>query len=294
MLHIEVASVTMYWRQINSRQSQEKWHNRATQAAETKREAVWCEDPFCAGSGRLIVSCGVTDSGDQPMNTGWVVDLGSMEYRAAWDLQRRVAQGVAKNLVPDVLLLVEHPPVYTLGRAAHGSAQNLIWDQDKRTREGIGFVEVDRGGDITYHGPGQIVGYPILDLNRYGRDLHQYLRNLEEALIRTLEEFGVIGERMPPNTGVWVGNEKVAAIGVKASRWITQHGFALNVAPNLEHFQGIVPCGIQDKGVTSLEKLTGRRMTLDEVKPVVVRHLARVLALDFETITLSSLMDRIS
>ena len=223
------------------------------------------------------------------MNTGWVVDLGTMEYEATWDLQKKVALKVWQKQIPDVLLLVEHPPVYTLGRGARGSWQNLIWDQDKRNREGITVVEVDRGGDITYHGPGQIVGYPIFDLNRYGRDLHRYLRNLEEALIRALQEFDISAGRMPPNTGVWVGNEKVAAIGVKASKWITQHGFSLNIAPNLEHFQGIVPCGIQDKGVTSVQRILNRPIALDEVKPAVVRGLSQVFAVDFQVHPLSSL-----
>ncbi len=228
------------------------------------------------------------------MNGGWVIDLGTMEYQAAWDVQKDVAVKVRQQLIPDVLLFVEHLPVYTLGRGARGSWQNLIWDQDRREREGISFVEVDRGGDITYHGPGQIVGYPIFDFKRYRRDLHQYLRNLEEALIYALQEFGITAERMPPNTGVWVGREKVAAIGVKASRWITQHGFALNVAPNLDHFQGIVPCGIQDKGVTSMEKLLDRRVTLDEVKPAVIRAMTQVFAIDFAPHALSSLSDGIS
>jgi lipoate-protein ligase B len=223
------------------------------------------------------------------MNTGWVVDLGTMEYEATWDLQKKVALKVWQKQIPDVLLLVEHPPVYTLGRGARGSWQNLIWDQDKRNQEGITVVEVDRGGDITYHGPGQIVGYPIFDLNRYGRDLHRYLRNLEEALIRALQEFDISAGRMPPNTGVWVGNEKVAAIGVKASKWITQHGFSLNIAPNLEHFQGIVPCGIQDKGVTSVQRILNRPIALDEVKPAVVRGLSQVFAVDFQVHPLSSL-----
>ncbi len=223
------------------------------------------------------------------MNTGWVVDLGTMEYEATWNLQKKVALKVGQKQIPDVLLLVEHPPVYTLGRGARGSWQNLIWDQDKRNQEGITVVEVDRGGDITYHGPGQIVGYPIFDLNRYGRDLHRYLRNLEEALIRALQEFDISAGRMPPNTGVWVGNEKVAAIGVKASKWITQHGFSLNIAPNLEHFQGIVPCGIQDKGVTSVQRILNRPIALDEAKPAVVHGLSQVFAVDFQVHPLSSL-----
>lgn len=225
------------------------------------------------------------------MNTGVVVDLGKMEYREAWNLQRVVGQALVKNQIPDVLFLVEHPPVYTLGRGAHGSYQNLVWDEKRREEQGISFVEVDRGGDITYHGPGQLVGYPILNLNRYGRDLHQYLRNLEEALIRALGEFGISAGRFPPNTGVWVESEKIAAIGVKASRWITQHGFALNVDPNLDHFGGIIPCGIQDKGVTSMERLLGHSIMLDDVKPVVIQNLSQVFSLDLEPRSMASLME---
>lgn len=213
---------------------------------------------------------------------GYVVDLGSMAYEPAWELQRQVGRQVGLGQLPDVIMLVEHPPVYTLGRAARGSHENLVWDAARREQEGITFVEVDRGGDVTYHGPGQLVGYPILDLNRHGRDLHHYLRDLEEALIRALAEFGIDAGRMPPHTGVWVGSEKVAAIGVKASKWITQHGFALNVDPDLDHFAGIIPCGIQDKGVTSMRKLLGVPLTLDEVKPAVVRHLSEVLDISLD------------
>ncbi len=213
---------------------------------------------------------------------GYVVDLGSMAYGPAWELQRQVGLQVGLGQLPDVIMLVEHPPVYTLGRAARGSHENLVWDAARREQEGITFVEVDRGGDVTYHGPGQLVGYPILDLNRHGRDLHHYLRDLEEALIRALAEFGIDAGRMPPHTGVWVNNEKVAAIGVKASKWITQHGFALNVDPDLDHFAGIIPCGIQDKGVTSMRKLLGVPLTLDEVKPAVVRHLSEVLDISLD------------
>ncbi len=213
---------------------------------------------------------------------GYVVDLGSMAYGPAWELQRQVGHQVGLGQLPDVIMLVEHPPVYTLGRAARGSHENLVWDAARREQEGITFVEVDRGGDVTYHGPGQLVGYPILDLNRHGRDLHHYLRDLEEALIRALAEFGIDAGRMPPHTGVWVGNEKIAAIGVKASKWITQHGFALNVDPDLDHFAGIIPCGIQDKGVTSMRKLLGAPLTLDEVKPAVVRHLSEVLDISLD------------
>ncbi len=210
----------------------------------------------------------------------WLVDLGHLSYGEAWAWQRRAAEAVWRREWPDTVALVEHPPVYTIGRAAHGSRGNLLLDPAELQVRGIELYEVDRGGDITYHGPGQIVAYPIIDLNDQGRDLHRYLRNLEEAVMRTLAEWNIQGMRSPPHTGVWVGTDKVAAIGVKASHWISQHGLALNVCTNLDPFQGIVPCGIRDKGVTSMERCLGRPITPDDVKPSLIRHLGEVLRLD--------------
>jgi len=216
------------------------------------------------------------------VTTGWAIDLEQMRYGPAWQWQRRAADGVRQGRHPEVLFLVEHPPVYTVGRGAKGSLDNLLWDARAREAEGIELYEVDRGGDITYHGPGQLVAYPIVDLTRQGRDLHRYLRNLEQAVIDTLAGFGIAGERLPPHTGVWVGEEKIAAIGVKASRWITQHGLALNVDPNLRHFAGIIPCGIRDKGVTSMRAVLGQAVAVSEVKPLLVQALARVLGLEWQ------------
>ncbi len=212
----------------------------------------------------------------------WLVDLGLSSYGEAWAWQRGAADAVRRGQWPDIVALVEHPPVYTIGRAAHGSKQNLLVDSAELLVRGIELYEVDRGGDITYHGPGQVVAYPIIDLNYQQRDLHRYLRNLEEAVIRALAEWNIEGTRTPPHTGVWVGVDKVAAIGVKASHWVSQHGLALNVCPNLDHFQGIVPCGIPDKGVTSMERCLGRPITPDEVKPSLTRHLGEVLGLDLQ------------
>ncbi len=215
------------------------------------------------------------------MRDAWAVDLGRMPYRPAWDLQRKVGAAVLDGRIPDTVLLVEHTPVYTLGRAAHGQFTNLVWDPDHLAQEGIDVVEVDRGGDITYHGPGQLVGYPILHLSAYDNDLHRYLRNLEQALINALGGFHIAAMRVPPHTGVWVGDEKIAAIGVKASQSITQHGFALNVNPNLSHFTGIIPCGIRDKGVTSMAALLNEAPTIEQVKSPVQSSLADVLQLSF-------------
>lgn len=236
------------------------------------------------------------------MNQAWSVWLGRMAYRPAWELQRRVAAAVQQGSLPDTVLWVEHEPVYTVGRAARGSLGNLLWDRERLGREGIELYEVDRGGDITYHGPGQLVGYPIVDLNRRGRDLHRYLRDLEESLIRALAAgYGIAARRLPPHTGVWVGEEKIAAIGVKAAHWVTQHGFALNVCPDLRHFAGIVPCGIRDKGVTSLERLgvtRGDGHDLERAGVAVGRAVAEVfdwewLSCDPQTLEMALPLERV-
>lgn len=222
-----------------------------------------------------------------------LVDLGQMRYGAAWAWQRRAAKAVADHILSEVVFLVEHPPVYTIGRSARGSRDHLLWSDAERNARGIELFEVDRGGDITYHGPGQAVVYPILDLNREGRDLHGYLRRLEEAIIAAVGAFGIAADRLPPHTGVWVGDEKIAAIGVKASRWVTQHGLALNVDPDLDHFSGIVPCGIQDKGVTSMARILGTPLAVADVAPQLIAEVARVFALDLEPEPLEALADQL-
>jgi lipoate-protein ligase B len=217
--------------------------------------------------------------------------LGRVAYEPAWEMQKELVAGrAADETLPDRLLLLEHEPVYTLGRS--GKEQHLLWDAAQRAQEGITVCHVDRGGDITYHGPGQMVGYPILNLKRLHHrlgfprpDLHHYLRRVEELLIQTLEAFGVRGWRYPGYTGVWVdspaGPRKIAAIGIKvSSRGISSHGFALNVDPNLDHFTGIVPCGIQEHGVTSLSELLDQPCTLAEVIPPLLAAFKRVFAED--------------
>lgn len=192
------------------------------------------------------------------LSFGWC-HLGTVPYREAWDLQARLVAARRQGLVGDLLVLLEHPPVYTLGRG--GRADNILVPLDWLRRQGAEVFEVDRGGDITFHGPGQLVGYPILDLTGWGRDLHRYLRNLEEVLIRALAAFGVAAGRKAGYTGVWVRDRKIAAIGVKLnSGWITSHGFALNVATDLRWFEYIIPCGIRDYGVTSLSAELGREI----------------------------------
>ena len=175
-----------------------------------------------------------------------------------------------------MLLLLQHPPVITLGVRTGSSRAHVVATGERLAQLGIAICETGRGGDVTYHGPGQIVGYPILDLRPDRCDVHRYVRDLEEVMIRTCQDFGVAADRVAGLTGTWVGPEKIGAIGIRISRWITSHGFAFNVRTDLDHFKLIVPCGISDRGVTSLEKLTGRSIRLPEVEEALVRRFAEV------------------
>lgn len=195
--------------------------------------------------------------------------LGRVEFVTAWHLQRELASLREERRVEDILLLLEHPPTITLGRRAE--VAHVLASRERLEQRGIALHSIDRGGDVTYHGPGQLVGYPIFHLAHHGKDLHRFLRQMEEALIQALAEFGASARRFPPHTGVWVGEKKIAAIGIKVSRWVSTHGFALNVATDLHHFDLIVPCGIRGHGVTSLNQAAGRPVTLMEVVPSVVR-----------------------
>ena len=211
-----------------------------------------------------------------------VLRLGLVPYAEAWELQQRLVMARVAEEIPDVLVLVEHPHVYTLGRGGH--AENVLLDEATAATIGAEIHWVDRGGDVTYHGPGQLVGYPIIHLPRWGKDVHQHLRRLEETLIRALADFGPEGRRDPAYTGVWVeterGPEKIAAIGVRVAHWVTSHGFALNVDPDLGYFGYIVPCGIRQRGVTSLARLLGRAVTRAEAEAAVLRHFAEVFEVD--------------
>ncbi|MDO8749538.1 MAG: lipoyl(octanoyl) transferase LipB [Dehalococcoidia bacterium] len=200
--------------------------------------------------------------------------LGRWEYKRAWDFQRSLAQARAEDMVGDIMLLLEHPPVYTLGRRSKPS--DLLLPREALEAKGAQVVDVDRGGEITFHGPGQLVGYPIISLRAWGGPL-QYVRALEEALIRTLDAYGISAGRIEGLTGVWAGGAKIAAIGVKVSRGVTTHGFALNVATDLSWFQNIVPCGIRDRDVTSMERLLGRPVPLPEVASVVAEQFGQAL-----------------
>ena len=204
--------------------------------------------------------------------------LGRIGYQEALDLQADLVEQRRRGDIGDTLLLLEHPPVITLGVKTRNNRTNIIASDAQLADAGVAVFQTGRGGDVTYHGPGQLVGYPILDLNPHRRDVHKYVRDIEQALIDAVAVFGVRAGRADGLTGIWVGQDKLAAIGVRISRWITSHGFALNVATNLSHFDLIVPCGIQDRGVTALERLLGRAVPMAEVESAVETAFSRVFS----------------
>jgi lipoyl(octanoyl) transferase len=224
-----------------------------------------------------------------------LIDLGEKDYKDTWDYQEKLFQGIVdikienrKNnteiVTPNYFLFVEHPHVYTLGKS--GDISNLLLNEEQLAQKGATFYKINRGGDITYHGPGQIVGYPILDLDNFFTDIHKYLRFLEEVIIKTLEEYGVNSTRSEGETGVWldVGTpfaRKICALGVRTSRWVTMHGFALNVNANLGYFDNIIPCGIKGKAVTSLEAELNRKVPLEEVKSKILKHFTKLFEAEF-------------
>ena len=220
-----------------------------------------------------------------------VKDLGHKDYKETWDYQESLFEEIvelkrknrAENTelpTPNYFLFVEHPHVYTLGKSGH--IENLLIDEAALAKKGASFYKINRGGDITYHGPGQIVGYPIIDLENFFTDIHKYLRSLEEVIIRTLADYGIKGERSEGETGVWldVGTpfaRKICAMGVRASRWVTMHGFALNVNTNLGYFDNIIPCGIRGKAVTSLNvELSKEKVDTEEVKTHILKHFEEI------------------
>ena len=202
--------------------------------------------------------------------------MGLVGYQEALELQRELVEERRANRIPDLLLLLQHPPVITLGVRSETARANVVATSERLAELGIEVHETGRGGDVTYHGPGQIVGYPILDLRPDLCDVHKYVRDLEEVMIRTCADYGIAAGRIAGLTGTWVGAEKIGAIGIRISRWITSHGFAFNVRTDLDHFKLIVPCGISDRGVTSLERLTGRTIALDAVEDALVRRFSEV------------------
>lgn len=227
------------------------------------------------------------------------IDLGLKDYKEAWDFQEALFAGSvdrkitnrslpAEEQVPtdNFLIFVEHPHVYTLGKS--GDASHLLLDEGGLATKGASFYKINRGGDITYHGPGQLVGYPLLDLDNFFTDIHKYLRLLEEAVILTLAEYGLEAGRIPGLTGVWLDHErqinprKICAMGVKSSRWVTMHGFALNVNADVGYFNNIVPCGIPDKAVTSMHLEIGASVDMEEVKERVKNHLAALFEMELQ------------
>lgn len=213
-------------------------------------------------------------------------DIGYASYQPVWELQKSIQQrlidekradqkgefrGARQN---DLMLFVEHPHIYTLGKS--GSEEHMLRSMMELQELEAEFIKIDRGGDITYHGPGQIVGYPILDLDRHFTDVHKYLRYLEEVMIRVCDDYDIEAHRIEGQTGVWVNNEKICAMGIRCSRWVTMHGFALNVNTDLRYFNNIIPCGIDDKAVTSLQNILGKEIDAEEVKKKIIRHFEKV------------------
>jgi lipoyl(octanoyl) transferase len=235
------------------------------------------------------------------MQECWVVDLGRIGYAPASELQRRIVAARKLALVPDVLLLCEHEHVITLGR--NGKSEHLLASEDLLRQRGVEFHPTNRGGDITYHGPGQVVAYPILNLSEICRDVGWYVRQLEEAMIRTSADYGIVAERREGRTGIWVNvkaeggapcEQKLGAIGVHISRWVTSHGLAFNVSTDLSYFDLIVPCGIPDKRATSLESLLGKHVAMSEAAAHLVRHLGDCFGREFRTVSLTNLEEALA
>jgi lipoate-protein ligase B len=234
----------------------------------------------------------------------WVVDLGLLPYVSACEWQRDVVEARKANAIPDVLLLCEHPHVITLGR--NGTREHLRVSDRVLAQQSVEFHPTDRGGDITYHGPGQLVGYPILDLAAHRRDIRWYVGQLEEAMIRASADFGVNARRVEGKHGIWVdgpagaahseeqSQEKLAALGVHLSRWVTSHGFAYNVSTDLRYFDLIVPCGIAGARSTSLERILGRAVTPNEVRPRLIAHFAEVFGLGLEEMSREELAEMLN
>lgn len=210
-----------------------------------------------------------------------VEKLGRIDYAAALKLQRERVSARKAGEIPDTLLLLEHPHVYTLGRNAR--RENILVSPERMAKIGASVFETDRGGDVTYHGPGQLVGYPIFDLSAHRRDVRWYMRSLEEVFIGVAAEYGIRARRIDGLTGVWVNDAKLVAMGVHISRWITSHGFAFNVTTDLSYFERIVPCGLPDKGVTSLERLLSRSVEMDDASNRVVSAFGRVFGMEMRS-----------
>jgi lipoate-protein ligase B len=215
------------------------------------------------------------------------LELGVEEYGAIFKLQEQLNEARRNKIIQDIVIFLEHHPCFTIGRK--GTTDHILVSEDRLKLEGIKVYETDRGGDVTYHGPGQLVCYPIIDLNNYGRDVHSYARNMEEILIRTLDRFGIKASRKLEYPGVWVGPAKIAAEGIAMRNWVTQHGVALNICPNMYHFSLIVPCGITSFGVTSMEALLGNRVELTIVRQEMRQQFSQLFDIELENISLDKL-----
>jgi len=212
------------------------------------------------------------------------LELGAVEYEEAFELQKKLFAARRQGSIGDIVIFVEHPPCFTVGR--HGGFDHILASPEFLDTQGIKVYETDRGGDITYHGPGQIVCYPILDLKGFGRDVHRYAYLMEETLIKTLQTFGIEAGRHPDHPGVWVGTAKIAAEGIAIQHWVTMHGVALNVCPNMMHFTFIIPCGISTLGVTSMAQLLGHEVNVDAVWQEMRYQFSHVFAIELQTVTL--------
>ena len=218
----------------------------------------------------------------------WILNLDTVPYEEAFDLQKKLVEQRIQDKINDTLILLEHPPVFTVTRK--DTIKNILVSPDTLKEKGIAVCKTNRGGDITYHGFGQLVGYPIMDLKEHGKDLHQYIRNIEEMIIHLLMDFGISAHRDKQHPGVWVEEEKIAAIGISVrSSWITMHGFSLNINPDLDHYSLIVPCGITDRGVTSLSKLLGRSISHKDVRQKLIHHYEEVFNVSTRKTTLEEI-----
>jgi lipoate-protein ligase B len=219
--------------------------------------------------------------------SGYLIDIDLIAYERAWDLQRELVAAKLTSELPDILILLEHNPVITLGR--RGNRQYIRASPEALTAEGINIYHVERGGEVTYHGPGQIVGYPILNLRNWRRDISWYIFNLEEVLIRTLGDFGIEGTRNTLNRGAWVGDSKIGSIGVAISRWVTYHGFSLNVSPNMDHYSLITPCGLDGIEVTCMRELLGREPDHHRISDGISRHFQEVFDIELVRMNIEDL-----
>jgi lipoyl(octanoyl) transferase len=215
----------------------------------------------------------------------WILNLETVPYEEAFELQKRLVKMRAQDTINDTLILLEHLPVLTVTRKA--TLKNILVSPEELEEKGISLCHTNRGGDITYHGPGQLVGYPIMNLKAHGKDLHGYVRNIEEIIIKLLKDYTITAHRDKNNPGVWVGEEKIAAVGIAVkSSWTTMHGFSFNINPDLSHYSLIVPCGISDKGVTSLARLLGKTISRKDVCEKLIQHYGEVFNLTTREITL--------